>query len=81
MCPISEEFCCSAGKAGTSAPFHLFGKLTHGFLRDDMSFATRKSGFRFVNRRKDFQPSPLAFFHRDKRFLPPVFLTATGPSR
>ena len=41
-----------------------------------MPFAARKRSFRFINRRKNFQTSPLAFFPQGQRFLHRVFLTA-----
>ena len=44
------------GKAGTSAPLHLFGKIAHGFLGYAAPFATVKRGFCLIDGGKDFSP-------------------------
>jgi hypothetical protein len=67
------------GKADTSAPFHVIGKLAHGFLRDDASFAPGKRSFRFIDRGKRFRACALTLFPQGKGFLHRVFF-AQQPS-
>jgi hypothetical protein len=67
------------GKAGTSAPLHLIGKLAHGFLRDEAPFSTSKRGFRLIDGGEDFRTGALAFLPERKGFLHCVFL-APEPS-
>jgi len=78
MCPIARSLLLG-GKAGTSAPFHLFGKLHAWIPANDMSFATRKRGFPLRQPPQDFQPSPLAFSHRDNASAPRLPHGETGP--
>jgi hypothetical protein len=68
------------GKAGTSAPFHFLGKLAHGLLRDDASFATGKGSFRLINGSKDFRTATLSLLPQGKGFLHCVFLAPKPPA-
>jgi hypothetical protein len=64
-------------KTGSSAPLHVFGKLTHGFLRDDATFTTSQRSFRLIDRGKNFRACALV--PQQKGFLHRVFL-AQKPS-
>ena len=64
------------GEARSTAPFHVFGKLAHGFPRDDAPFAAGKRSFRVVNRGKDFRALALTLFPKRKRLPHGIFLAA-----
>jgi hypothetical protein len=55
------------------------GRGTHGFLRDDPSFATGKRSFRLIDCCKDFGAYALTLFPQEKGFLHRLFL-AQQPS-
>jgi hypothetical protein len=65
-----------SGKTRSPALAYIFGKLAHGFFRNNPAFASGDRCFRDVHRRQNFGATPLAFFPEGegfpRRFFGPV---------
>lgn len=66
--PLARRLLFSS-QAGASAPFHVLGKLAHGFFRNDAPCPSDKRSLSHVHRRQNFHAPALAFFPEGACFL------------
>jgi len=68
------------GQAGASAAFHVIGKLSHGLLSNDATFATSKGAFRLIDGGEDFHAVTFPLLPQGKGFDDRIFLAPKPPA-